>query len=52
MIVENEDVSKKLIKNGQLRSRTTFVPLNKIFGSMMDNATVKSAERLVSYFPN
>lgn len=50
VVVVNDDVSRKLIKYGQLESRTTFIPLNKIAGSRMDNRLVNIATQLVCIF--
>ncbi|XP_075212071.1 structural maintenance of chromosomes 2 [Lycorma delicatula] len=47
VVVANDDVSRKLIKYGQLESRTTFIPLNKIASNKMDNRIVNLAAQLV-----
>ncbi|RZF41522.1 hypothetical protein LSTR_LSTR000236 [Laodelphax striatellus] len=47
VIVANEEVSKKLIRNGRLETRTTFIPLNKISGSELHPNVVKTATSLV-----
>ncbi|XP_063221028.1 structural maintenance of chromosomes protein 2 [Bacillus rossius redtenbacheri] len=47
VVVDTELTSKKLLERGQLRRRTTIIPLNKIRGSSMDQRTVRLAENLV-----
>lgn len=47
VMVDNEEISKKLLKNGQLQSRTTFVPLNKVRSAPVDRRIVDAAQRLV-----
>lgn len=47
VIVDNEQVSKKLIQKGQLQYRTTFVPMNKIIGKALDASVIRNAEKLV-----
>ncbi|XKL61203.1 hypothetical protein PGB90_008260 [Kerria lacca] len=47
VIVENEEVSKMLIQHGQLRSRTTFVPLNKIRGNTINDSVLRTVKNLI-----
>lgn len=47
VIIENDEVGKKLLKYGELQSRTTFIPLNQIRGHSMDNRTINLAKQLV-----
>ncbi|PPQ65045.1 hypothetical protein CVT26_015741 [Gymnopilus dilepis] len=63
VVVEDDRVGKELIKNGRMRKRVTFIPLNRINGSgisghKLDTATglapnkVRPALSLVQYPPN
>ncbi|XP_050696445.1 structural maintenance of chromosomes protein 2-like [Eriocheir sinensis] len=47
VIVDTEVTGKKLLQRGQLQSRVTFIPLNKIAGRSIDARTVHAAESLV-----
>ncbi|XP_014226654.1 structural maintenance of chromosomes protein 2 [Trichogramma pretiosum] len=47
IMVDNEMTGNKILKFGQLQSRVTFVPLNKISGRPMDQRTVDFAKKLV-----
>ncbi|XP_017778380.1 PREDICTED: structural maintenance of chromosomes protein 2 [Nicrophorus vespilloides] len=47
VVVEDDITSKLLLQKGNLQTRTTFIPLNKIRGEKIDNNTVKFAENLV-----
>lgn len=46
-MVDNEATGKKLLSNGQLQSRVTIVPLNKVSGRPMDRRVVDFAQNLV-----
>ena len=46
-MVDTELTGKKLLKNGQLQTRVTIVPLNKVSGRPMDQRTVDFAQKLV-----
>ncbi|CAH1162979.1 unnamed protein product [Phaedon cochleariae] len=47
VIVDNEVTSKKLLKNGRLQQRTTFIPLSQIRAGKMDNNVIRKAQQLV-----
>lgn len=47
VIVDTEVTSKKLLQKGQLQTRVTIIPLNKITGRSIDDYIVKQAESLV-----
>lgn len=47
VVVDNEGTSKKLLQKGNLRMRTTFIPMNKIRGGKVVDNTVKFAQKLV-----
>ncbi|XP_057332971.1 structural maintenance of chromosomes protein 2 [Microplitis mediator] len=47
VIVDTEKTSKALLQRGKLQQRVTIIPLNKISGQRIDDATVKRAEQLV-----
>ncbi|CAH1397372.1 unnamed protein product [Nezara viridula] len=47
VVVENEQISAKLIENGKLMKRTTFVPMNKIQGQRMDQQIIRRAQQEV-----
>ena len=47
MVVDTEVVGKKLLERGQLQKRVTFIPLNKISSSCIDQRTIQHAERMV-----
>ncbi|XP_074031936.1 structural maintenance of chromosomes 2 [Leptinotarsa decemlineata] len=47
VVVDNEVTSKKLLRDGNLQIRTTFIPLNKIRGGKMDSNTIRLAQQLV-----
>ncbi|XP_028132616.1 structural maintenance of chromosomes protein 2 [Diabrotica virgifera virgifera] len=47
VVVDTEATGKKLLKNGRLQRRITFVPLNKIKASKIDNYTIQLAQKLV-----
>lgn len=47
LVVDNEVVSKKILENGQLQTRTTIIPISKIRGSSIEPAKVKLAQQLV-----
>ncbi|XP_058799887.1 structural maintenance of chromosomes protein 2 isoform X2 [Phymastichus coffea] len=46
VMVDNEEIGKKLLKNGQLQTRVTIIPLNKISGRPMDQRIVDTAQKL------
>ena len=48
VVVDTEVVGKKLLERGQLQKRVTFIPLNKISSSSIDQRTIQHAERVVS----
>ncbi|KAJ7386503.1 Structural maintenance of chromosomes protein 2 [Desmophyllum pertusum] len=47
VVVDTEVTGKKLISNGKLKRRYTFIPLNKIASRTLSNDVVKKAESLV-----
>ncbi|XP_071521625.1 structural maintenance of chromosomes protein 2 [Panulirus ornatus] len=47
VIVDTEVTGKKLLQNGQLQTRVTIIPLNKITGRSIDPRTVNYAENMV-----
>ncbi|XP_014219096.1 structural maintenance of chromosomes protein 2 [Copidosoma floridanum] len=47
VMVDTETTGKKILKNGQLQSRVTIVPLNKVSGRVMDQRTIDFAQKLV-----
>lgn len=47
VIIDNETTGQKLLKNGQLQTRTTFIPLNKIQGHELSADTIRCAESIV-----
>lgn len=47
MVVDTEVTSKKILQNGRLQTRTTIIPINKIMGSSIPQATVEFAQKLV-----
>ena len=49
VVVDTEVTGKKLISNGKLKRRYTFIPLNKIASRTLSNDVVKRAEGLVSW---
>ena len=48
VIVDSEVTGKKLLQKGQLQTRVTIIPLNKVSARSIDNNTVNYAQRLVS----
>ena len=46
VVVDNENTAKKLLDKGQLQSRATFIPLNKIEGHTIDDRTTSTALRV------
>lgn len=44
VVVDNENTAKKLLERGQLQTRVTFIPLNKIEGKTIDDRTTKVAK--------
>jgi len=50
VVVETEQVGKKLLEKGELKRRVTIIPLNKIAATTISNDAVKRAESLVSVF--
>ncbi|XP_066148443.1 structural maintenance of chromosomes protein 2 [Euwallacea fornicatus] len=47
VVVDTDMTSKKLLQRGDLQTRTTFIPLNKISSYRMDEQIIKLAENLV-----
>jgi len=47
VVVETEQVGKKLLEKGELKRRVTIIPLNKIAATRISNDAVKRAESLV-----
>ncbi|KAF8664917.1 hypothetical protein HU200_054234 [Digitaria exilis] len=47
VVVDTEETGKKLLKNGDLRSRVTIIPLNKIQTYMIPDRVQQAARRLV-----
>jgi len=47
VVVETEQVGKKLLEKGELKRRVTIIPLNKIAATTISNDAVKRAESLV-----
>ena len=47
VVVETEQVSKKLLEKGELKRRVTIIPLNKIAATTISSDAVKRAESLV-----
>ncbi|KAK5648752.1 hypothetical protein RI129_003644 [Pyrocoelia pectoralis] len=47
VVVDTDSTSKKLLERGNLKNRTTFIPLNKIQGGKIDQHTIKFAQDLV-----
>ncbi|XP_030762291.1 structural maintenance of chromosomes protein 2 [Sitophilus oryzae] len=47
VVVDTDDTSRKLLQKGDLQTRTTFIPLNKISSSSMDQNTIRLAQNLV-----
>ena len=48
VVVETEQVGKKLLEKGELRRRVTIIPLNKIASTTISNDAVRRAESLVT----
>ena len=46
-MVDTNDTASKLLKNGRLTRRITFLPLNKIQGNVINDATLKAARSCV-----
>ena len=46
VVVDNESTAKKLLERGQLQTRYTFIPLNKIEGRSIDDRTTGAAKRI------
>ncbi|KAK0164694.1 hypothetical protein PV328_003287 [Microctonus aethiopoides] len=47
VVVDTEKTSKALLQHGQLQQRVTIIPLNKINGRQIDDATLRMAQNLV-----
>lgn len=47
VVVDTEETGKQLLKNGDLRSRVTIIPLNKIQTYMIPDRVQQTARRLV-----
>ncbi|XP_068618958.1 structural maintenance of chromosomes protein 2 [Battus philenor] len=46
VVVDTEVTSKLLLERGQLQTRTTIIPLNKITGHVIDRETVRIAQEI------
>lgn len=46
VVVDTEATAKKLLERGQLQSRVTFIPLNKIEGRSIDDRTTSVAKNV------
>lgn len=47
VVVDSDSTGKKLLQRGQLQTRTTMIPLNKISSRSIDPSTVRVADNLV-----
>ena len=47
MVVDSNDTGSKLLKNGRLSRRTTFLPLNKMSSHPVTEAQLKAARSLI-----
>ncbi|XP_055592963.1 structural maintenance of chromosomes protein 2 [Uranotaenia lowii] len=47
VVVDSDTTGKKLLQKGQLQTRTTMIPLNKITSRAIDGNTARVAENLV-----
>ena len=47
MVVDSNETGSKLLKNGRLSRRTTFLPLNKMQSSPVTDAQLKAARSLI-----
>lgn len=47
LVVDDENVSKKILERGQLQTRTTIIPITKIRGSSIEPRKIKLAQQLV-----
>lgn len=47
LVVDNESTSKKILQRGNLRTRTTIIPMNKIVGGTIPQNKVNFAQKLV-----
>lgn len=50
IVVDNEVTGKQLLKNGRLKHRYTFIPLNKISARTVSDEVVRRAQALVSVY--
>jgi structural maintenance of chromosome 2 len=48
VVVDNEEIAAQLIKKGQLRTRNTFLPLNKISHSVLSADKVNRAKQIAA----
>ena len=46
MVIENEVVGKSLLKNSQLKKRTTFMPLNKLTATDLHHSVIQKATKV------
>ncbi|BES88116.1 structural maintenance of chromosomes protein [Nesidiocoris tenuis] len=46
VVVDDESISAKLIKKGNLRWRTTFAPLNRVRGHQLDQRIIRKADEV------
>lgn len=51
VVVDTEETGKQLLKNGDLRSRVTIIPLNKIQTYTIPDRVQQAARRLVNISP-
>ncbi|CAA9996176.1 unnamed protein product [Nesidiocoris tenuis] len=47
VVVDDESISAKLIKKGNLRWRTTFAPLNRVRGHQLDQRIIRKADEVL-----
>lgn len=47
VVTDSDETAKVLLEQGNLQSRHTFVPMNKVIGRTIDNRIVKIAQNLV-----
>lgn len=46
VITDNEETSKLILQRGQLQSRCTIIPINRIDGRSLDNNTIRLAQQV------
>lgn len=47
VVVDSDETAKELLKRGNLQRRVTFIALNKVRGSFVDDQTIRNAQQLV-----